>query len=74
MNFMFKSEEIVDPFWEILMAHEREKICGNRVKLEFFESSEKSFQIDHRSLVVISEVLFLVGCYIVLLLKSDGMD
>jgi hypothetical protein len=21
-NFMFKSEEIVDPFWEILMAHE----------------------------------------------------
>jgi hypothetical protein len=25
-NFMFKSEEIIDSFWEILMAHEREKI------------------------------------------------
>jgi hypothetical protein len=37
-NFMFKSEEIFDPFWEIIMAHEREKICDNRVKLEFFES------------------------------------
>jgi len=35
---MFKSEEIFDPFWEIIMAHEREKICDNRVKLEFFES------------------------------------
>jgi hypothetical protein len=56
---MFISEEIVDPFLEILMVHEWEKICDNRVKLEFFESGAKSFQIDHRNLVVISE-LFLV--------------
>jgi hypothetical protein len=38
-NFMFRSEEIVNPFWEILMTHEREKMCDNHVKLEFFESS-----------------------------------
>jgi hypothetical protein len=68
-NFMFKSEEIVDPFWEILMAHEREKMYDNRVKLELFEFSAKSFQVDHHSLVVICEILFLVECYIVLLLK-----
>jgi len=72
-NFMFKSEEIVDSFWEILMAHEREKMYDNRVKLEFFESIAESFQFDHRSLVVISE-LFLVGCYIVLILKRRGWN
>jgi hypothetical protein len=71
-NFMFKSKVIVDPFWEILMAHEREKMCDNRVKLETFESNAKKFQVDHRSLVVISEVLIIVGCYIVLLLKIEG--
>jgi hypothetical protein len=54
-NFMFIIEESVDPFWEILMVHEWEKICDNRVKLEFFESGVKSFQFDHRNLVVISE-------------------
>jgi hypothetical protein len=70
-NFMFKSEEVVDPFWKILKAHKREKMCDNCVKLEFFESRMKSFQIDHRSLVVISEELFLVGCHIVLFLKKN---
>jgi hypothetical protein len=70
-NFMFKSEEIVDPFWEILMAHEQEKMCDNHLKLEFFKSNAKSFQVDHRSLVVISEVLFLVGCYIIFLLYRN---
>jgi hypothetical protein len=35
---MFKSEEIVDLFWKILMAHKREKMCDNCVKLEFFEN------------------------------------
>jgi len=40
------------------------------VKLEFFESSAKSFQVDYCSLVMISEVLFLVGCYVILLLKT----
>jgi len=71
-NFMFKSEEIVDSIWKILMVHEREKMCDNRMMLEFFKSREKSFQVNHRSLMVISEVLFLVGCYIILLLKGKG--
>jgi len=44
------------------------------MKQEFFESRMKSFQIDHRSLVVISEELFFVGCYIVLLLKRKGCN
>jgi hypothetical protein len=30
-------------------------MCDNGVKLEFFEYSAKSFQVDHRILVVISE-------------------
>jgi hypothetical protein len=66
---MFKSKEIVDSFWEILMVNEWEKMCNNRVKLEFFEYNAESFQVDHRILVVISEELFIVGCYIVSLLK-----
>jgi len=37
------------------MVQEWEKMCDNHVKLEFFESSAKSFQVDHRSLVMISE-------------------
>jgi hypothetical protein len=49
---MFKSKEIVDHFWKILLAHKWEKMCGNCVKLEFFESRMKSFQIGHCSLVV----------------------
>jgi hypothetical protein len=53
-NFMFKSEEIIDPFWGILMGHEWEKMRDNRVKVELFESSMKSFKVDHHSLVVIS--------------------
>jgi hypothetical protein len=36
-NFMFKSEEIVDPFWVNINAHEREKMCDNCLKLELFE-------------------------------------
>jgi hypothetical protein len=32
----------------------------------------KSFQDDHHSLVVIRGVLFLLGCYIILLLKRNG--
>jgi hypothetical protein len=44
---MFKSKEIVDPFWKIVKAHKWEKMCDNCVKLEFFESRMKSFQIDH---------------------------
>jgi len=47
-------------------------MCDNRVNLETFESNAKKIQVDHRSLVVISEVLFIVGCYIVLLLKIEG--
>jgi hypothetical protein len=35
-NLMFKREEIIDPFWEIFMVHEHEKMCDSRVKLKFF--------------------------------------
>jgi hypothetical protein len=31
-NFMFKSEETVDPFWEIFLGHELEKMCNSHVK------------------------------------------
>jgi hypothetical protein len=42
-NFIFKGEEIIDQFWEILMAHERENIYDRRVKPKFFESGAKKF-------------------------------
>jgi hypothetical protein len=71
-NFIFKGEEIIDQFWEILMVHERENIYDCRMKPKFFESGAKGFQVDNCNHVVISEVLFIVGCYIVLLLKRKG--
>jgi hypothetical protein len=68
-NFMFKREEIIDPFWEIIMAHKREKVNERLMKFELSRDDEQSFQDDHHSLVVIRGVLFLLGCYIILLLK-----
>ena len=52
-NFIFKREEIIDPFWEILMAHELENMYDYHVKPKFFESGAKRFQVDNRNLVVI---------------------
>ena len=40
------------------MVHERENMYDFHVKPKFFEFSVKRFQVDNRSLVVISEVLF----------------
>jgi hypothetical protein len=52
------------------VAHQWEKMCDNRVKIELFDTVvRKVFQVDNRSLLVIREVLFLVGFYIVSLLK-----
>jgi hypothetical protein len=58
-NFMFKREEIVDPFWEIFMAHEWETMHNSRVKLKFSESVAKSFQVDHHSLVDVGRNLLI---------------
>jgi hypothetical protein len=71
-NFISKRKETIDSFWEIFMVHEQENMYDCHVKPKFFESNVKSFQVDNHSLVVISEVLFIVGCYIVLLLKRKG--
>jgi hypothetical protein len=54
------------------VVHEWENMYDCRVKPKFFESSVKSFQVNNCSLVMISKVLFIVGCYIVLLLKRKG--
>jgi hypothetical protein len=36
-NIMFKTNEIVDPSWEIFMAREMEKISGVHVKISLFQ-------------------------------------
>jgi hypothetical protein len=51
------------------VAHQWEKMCDNRVKISYLTLARKVFQVDSRSLLVIREVLFLVGFYIVSLLK-----
>jgi hypothetical protein len=56
---MFKREETIDPFWEIFMAHEWETMHSSHVKLEFFESIAKSFQVDHHSLVDVGRNLLI---------------
>jgi hypothetical protein len=71
-NFISKRKETIDSFWEIFMVHERENMHDCCVKPKFFESGVKSFQVDNCSLMVISEALFIVGCYLFLLLKRKG--
>jgi hypothetical protein len=68
-NIMFKTKEIVDPLWEIFMAREREKISRVRVKIALSQLDVKNFQDDTYILVVIKGVLFILACYIILLLK-----
>ena len=68
-NIMFKKREIVDPFWEIFMACERENIS---VKIALSQLVVKNFQDDTHILVVIKGILFISGCYINLLLKRKG--
>jgi hypothetical protein len=50
-NIMFKTEVIVDPFWEIFMAREREKISGMRVKIPLSQLVVKNFKDDTHILV-----------------------
>jgi hypothetical protein len=71
-NIMIKTKEILDPFWEIFMAHEMEKISGVRVKIALSQLVVKNFQDDTHILVVIKEVLFILGWYIILLLNRKG--
>jgi hypothetical protein len=42
---MFKAEVIIDPFWEMFMAREREKISGVRVKIALSELVVKNFKM-----------------------------
>lgn len=65
-NFIFKGKEIVDPFWEIFMAHVKN---DGHVKNEVSQYGVKNFQVVKRSLVVIGYVLFLFGNQIVLILR-----
>jgi hypothetical protein len=59
-SFMFKREDIANPFWKIFMESELDKVNKRSLKSELFEYGVKSSQTDYRSLVVISWVLFLV--------------
>jgi hypothetical protein len=45
-NIVFKTEEIVDPLWEIFMAREREKVSRVRVKIALSQLVAKNFQDD----------------------------
>jgi hypothetical protein len=71
-NIMFKTEEIVDSFWEIFMACERENISGVSMNIALSQLVVKNFQDDTHMLVVIKRVLFILECNIILLLKRMG--
>jgi hypothetical protein len=45
-TFMFKREEIADPFWKIFMAHELDKVNKRPLKSELFEYGMKSLEIN----------------------------
>ena len=69
-NFNFKEEEIVDPFWEIYMSHEWEKINEFRVKIEVSQYGMKIFQTTIRSHVLMGCKLFLFQYQVALILRS----
>ena len=54
------------------MAHEMEKVSGVHMKIALSQLIIKNFQDDTHILVVIKVVLFISGCYIILLLKKNG--
>jgi hypothetical protein len=58
-NFIFKEEEIIDPFSEIYMLHEWEKINEYRVKIEVSQYDMKSFQTTIHSHLMMGCKLFL---------------
>jgi hypothetical protein len=69
-NFIFKDEEIIDPFWEIYMPHEWEMINKYRVKIEVSQYNMKSFQTTIRNHVVMGCKLFLFQYQVALMLRS----
>ena len=58
-NFIFKEKEIIDPFGEIYMQHEWEKINKYHVKSEVSQYDIKSFQTTIHSHVVMGCKFFL---------------
>jgi hypothetical protein len=71
-KFIFKKEERVDPFWEIYMPHEWEKINEYRVKIEVSQYDIKSFQTTIPSHVVMGCKIFLFRYQVALMLRSIG--
>ena len=69
-NFIFKEEEIVDPFWEIYMLHKWEKINEYCVKIEVSQYDMKSFQTTIPSHVVMDCKMFLFRYQVTLMLRS----
>jgi hypothetical protein len=56
------------------MPREKEKISGVRVKIALSQLVVKDFQDNTHILVVIKGILFISGCYIIVLLKSKGWN
>jgi hypothetical protein len=71
-NMMFKTKDIVYPFWEISMASEWERISGLHVKIALCRLIVKEVQDDTYILVVIKGMLVISRCYIIVLLKRRG--
>jgi hypothetical protein len=71
-NFIFKEEEIVDPFWEIYMPHKWEKINECCVKIEVSQYDIKSFQTTIPSHVVMGCKIFLFRNQVAVMLRSTG--
>ena len=71
-QFYVVEKVIVDPFWEMFMACEREKISEVRVKIALSQLIVNNFQDDIHILVVIKGMLFISGYCIIILLKRKG--
>ena len=66
---MFTREKIVDLFLDIFMASEGKRVHEKHAKFELPQSNKHNFRGNYHNLMVNTELLYIVGCYVVLILK-----
>ena len=69
-NYMFTRETTTDPFLSIFMACGRKKTRGKHGKHEVWQAGMWGLQNNHHNLPMIKNIMFVVGCCLVLVLRK----
>jgi hypothetical protein len=71
-NIVFKTEEIANPLWEIVMACERKKINEECVKIELSQANVRNFRSTIHNQVVMGCKLFLFQHQVMFMLRNTA--